>query len=246
MLSQAVEQGYIAPQEAETIRSQARAAADAAAPALAQRTVTEQIAAIHDSLPVDVADAIAHPEKLETVKTMMQQAGQGEMAAMLSVDTLSKLHDIVGIRIPQIDTELANLNIEIQTAKMVLDQVNQSVQEAAAGYVQLEAGKITAAATFGALNAQMSSGESALESALTQIEEGEEALKNARKTAIENANLDALLNMETLSQMIYAQNFSMPAGYIYEGEDQYLLKVGDEFSSMEELENALLCSIDDI
>ena len=38
----------------------------------------------------------------------------------------------------------------------------------------------------------------------------------------------------------------MPAGYIYEGEDQYLLKIGDEFSSDKELKNTVLCKVDGI
>ena len=36
----------------------------------------------------------------------------------------------------------------------------------------------------------------------------------AKETALENANADALISPSTLSQLIYAQNFSMPAGYI--------------------------------
>ena len=41
-----------------------------------------------------------------------------------------------------------------------------------------------------------------------------------------------------------AENFSMPAGYITEDEEKYLVKVGEEFSSIEELENLLLFNID--
>ena len=245
-LSSLTEQGIVPEESAASLRTLAQGAAETGAPLVAGQTTEAQIAEMHESLPMGVEDAVAHPEKLSAVVSMMEAAGQGEMAAMLSVDALSQLSSIVNTRIPQIDTELANLNIEIQTSKMVLEQVNQTVQEAIDNYSQLEAGKITAAAAFGTLNAQMTSGEEALESALAQIEEGEEALKSARETALKNANLDALLNMDTLSQMIYAQNFSMPAGYIYEGETQFLLKVGEEFASMEELENALLCHIEDI
>ena len=41
-----------------------------------------------------------------------------------------------------------------------------------------------------------------------------------------------------------AQNFNMPAGYITEGEEQYLVKVGEEYASLEELENTLLMHMD--
>ena len=36
----------------------------------------------------------------------------------------------------------------------------------------------------------------------------------------------------------------MPAGYITEGEEQYLVKVGEEYASLEELENTLLMHMD--
>ena len=53
--------------------------------------------------------------------------------------------------------------------------------------------------------------------------------------------------MDTLSNLIYAQNFEMPAGYIDDKDDhQWLLKVGDNFSSVEELDDLVLCKIDDI
>ena len=38
-----------------------------------------------------------------------------------------------------------------------------------------------------------------------------------------------------------AENFSMPAGYIKENEKQYSVKVGEQFSKLDEIEN-LLCT----
>ena len=52
--------------------------------------------------------------------------------------------------------------------------------------------------------------------------------------------------MEQLSNILTAENFSMPAGYISEDETQYLIKVGDEYSSVDEMKNSVLCNIDDI
>ena len=60
----------------------------------------------------------------------------------------------------------------------------------------------------------------------TAMEEAKEELENANKTyqdsvteARKNANIDQMLTLEALSGMIYAQNFSMPAGYIDDAED---------------------------
>ena len=96
---------------------------------------------------------------------------------------------------------------------------------------------------------QISSGRTQLEAGQTQLDSAREEYESAREEALKSANLDQLLNMNTLKQLIAAQNFSMPAGYIDGGEgdsDQYILKVGDAFDNVDELKSMVLCSIDGI
>ena len=96
---------------------------------------------------------------------------------------------------------------------------------------------------------QISSGRTQLEAGKTQLDAARKEYESAREEALKSANLDQLLNMNTLKQLIAAQNFSMPAGYIDGGEgdsDQYILKVGDAFDNVNELKSMVLCSIDGI
>ena len=46
----------------------------------------------------------------------------------LDKKTLQQIYDIVNVRIPQIDTEVANLEIEIKTAQEVLKQVESKMK----------------------------------------------------------------------------------------------------------------------
>lgn len=139
------------------------AAVTAAVEEQAEGLAKEQVAAMLANIPEDIKDAIDHPEKLAAVKETMEQQGQKEQAEGLTKESLQAMYDIVNTRIPQIETELANLKVEIMTAKAVVDQMEESIAEAKKNYTEIEAGKITAAAAFGAANAQMASGESALE-----------------------------------------------------------------------------------
>ena len=198
------------------------------------------------ALPSNVADAIANPDKLTAAITLMNQMGQGEAAAQLTIENLTQMDQIVNVRMDQIDTELANLEVEIQAAQAVLDEVNKQVQQASDSYNQLESGKISAAAGFGAAQAQIASGETSLADGQVQLDEGMEAYENARDEALKSANLDQLCSLDTLSQLIYAQNFAMPAGYIYEGDSQYLLRVGDEYTDVEQLKTTILTNVDGI
>ena len=198
------------------------------------------------TLPANVKDAIDHPDKLEAYKKMLEQQGQTEAAKAMTKKNLESLYNIVEVRIPQIDTELANLKIEITAAKAVVQQVTKSISEAEKQYEQVEAGKINAAAAFGSANAQISSAESAIEASEKELETAQDSFKKSKKEALKNANLDQLLTMESLSGILMAENFSMPAGYISEDQTQYLIKVGDEFDSIESMKKTLLCHIDDI
>ena len=53
------------------------------------------------------------------------------------------------------------------------------------------------------------------------------------------------LDIKTLAQLIYAQNFSMPAGYVADKSgESWLLKVGEEYDSVSDIEGALLLHVD--
>ncbi|MCC8100113.1 MAG: efflux RND transporter permease subunit [Clostridiales bacterium] len=220
-----------------------KSAADEAATTAAEN----QTATLSSSLPSSVADAIANPDKLAYAVELLESQGMSEAASMLTVDNLTTLSEIVNTRIPQIETELANLEIEIAVATATVEAVNSAVAEAANSYTTVEAGKILAAAGFGSASAQLAAAQTALEDGQTQLDSALEAYESARETAIESANLDALLDIDTLATLIYAQNFSMPAGYVDDADDnQWLLKVGEEYDSVEDLENMVLCNLDDV
>ena len=148
------------------------------------------------------------------------------------------------VRLVQIETELSNLSTELAAAQMVQQQTEAALAQAQEAYKKLEAGKLQAAAGFGAGAAQIAAGETALESAEAELEAAREQFNEQREAALESADITQLLTMDTVKSLITAQNFSMPAGYLYEGETQYLLKIGEEFESVEDLENTILMHMD--
>lgn len=208
-------------------------------------------------MPSDIKDAIDHPKKLEYFKTAVEtlasmpnsqmDAGIVSQAKELDKKTLKQVYDIVNVRLPQIETELANLEIEIKVAEEVLKQVETQMSAIDDAYKQAEQGKITAAAGFGSGGAQIAAAKTAMEEAQEELENANKTYQDSVTEARKNANINQMLTLEALSGMIYAQNFSMPAGYIDDENDkQWLLKVGENYTSAEELEKMVLCEIDDI
>lgn len=229
--------------------------------AVANTQIPEQYAQVMaldtTKMPVDIKDAIDHPEKLEYFKTALQtlqsvpgsniDAGVAATAGALNAESLKQVYDIVNTRIPQIKTELANLDIEIMAAQKVVEQVTSKMGTIDDSYKEAESGKISAAAGFGSGEAQLAAAKTALDDAQTKLDEAMENYEDSVDAALKNANLDQLLTLDSLSGIITAQNFSMPAGYIDdENDNQWLLKVGENYTSLEDLKNMVLCNIDDI
>lgn len=90
---------------------------------------------------------------------------------------------------------------------------------------------------------EMSKGYADLAVAANKIEEGQSQLDDAKEQARDSADLNTILTMDTLKNLLTAQNFSMPAGYVTEGDEQYLVRVGDEVTSKADLENLVLIDL---
>ena len=198
-------------------------------------------------IPSSVKDCVDHPEKLESFKEWMSGLGYGDQVSALSADNMSELYNAVEVRLPQIDTELANLKTEIAAAEKMVEAINKKLENIDELQQQAIAGSLAAASAFGAGSAQISSAQSQLESAKSQLETAQDQLDESKETALDNANIDSLVSLDTLSQLIYAQNFSMPAGYIDdENDNQWLVQIGDEYDDVETLESMVLTKIDGV
>lgn len=89
-------------------------------------------------------------------------------------------------------------------------------------------------------NTQFDSAEGQIEDGAEELAKAREEFEEQRDEALKNANINELVNMEMVATIIGAQNMSMPAGYVYEDTDEYLVRVGDKFGSIDELKNLVL------
>ena len=78
-----------------------------------------------------------------------------------------------------------------------------------------------------------------------QLEDAKRLYEDTKEKALASADVAKQLDIKTLAQLIYAQNFSMPAGYVADKDGQsWLLKVGEEYDSVSDIEGALLLHVE--
>ena len=78
-----------------------------------------------------------------------------------------------------------------------------------------------------------------------QLTEAKQQYEDAKEKAMASSDVTKMLDIDTLAQLIYAQNFSMPAGYVKDSSGKsWLLKVGEEYDSIDDISGALLLHVD--
>ena len=135
------------------------------------------------------------------------------------------------------------LQQQLEELQKSLDQVNDAIDHLTEDSTITDLSRQVTGGVLSGLDAlgQMTAGTVQITQALTQIEQGLASVEAYRSKVARQSDLGSMLGINTISAILTAQNFSMPAGYIRDNDGvQYMVSVGDEFESRDQLENLLL------
>ena len=131
--------------------------------------------------------------------------------------------------------QLKATSSQLESGAVTVDQALQELsRQQTSGIMQISAGMSQILAGQSALSAAQQQ----LESAKAQLEGAQDEFDSQKEAAYKNADLP--ITMDMVSQILTAQNFSMPAGYIEEQGVTTLVRVGDKLEDKEELRRLLL------
>lgn len=146
------------------------------------------------------------------------------------------IDDLVGGFITDPDGTLKQLNDGLDTLKSSIEKLMK----------ELESGKLEGDISDFLVQmmdgiSQMTGAELQLSQAKSQIESGLKQLREAYDKVESQTDLGGFLSITTVSGLLTAQNFSMPAGYIDDNSGvSYMVSVGQKFENSTELENMVL------
>ena len=207
--------------------------------------VGEQAAA---AVPANVDALLALDDaSFEAFKAQAGALPGGEQLAALAKESLTPLRDAevrADTRLPEVEAELSNITTRLAVISGMKPALEENLKKAQDAYAELEKGKMTAVNELTRGEVTLSTTKTQLEDAEQKLADAQEQFDQARDAAYKKADLSGVLTADMLGNILMAQNFNMPAGYITEGEEQYLVKVGEEYASLEELENTLLMHMD--
>ena len=211
-----------------------------------QATITELSAIREEKAALDARNAEFHFQ-METIRqdeTLTEEEKAEQIAAIENDPEYLQIQaDLAALelRLAALNSSWGSLDEDIlqnqEQLKEILEQLEKlEGQESAEIADQISQGVLSLADGV----TQLLSAEIQLDSALSQVDQGLASLESSRKDALSQADLSGALNINVISALLTAQNFSMPAGYITEEGVQYMVSVGDSIDTQESLEDTVL------
>lgn len=173
----------------------------------------------------------------ESLKTKLAEVNAGITSAQTGITT--------------IETQEATLNANKTKIDAGKKQITSGLSKLNAAKSKLEKGKTTTTKALESLSKQkilasiqMSVAEIKLSNGETSLKDAAKTFKETKKTTKDSSDLSNIITADMVKNILTAEDFEMPAGYITEGDAKYLVKVGDKVESTDQLENLVVADMD--
>lgn len=227
--------------------AQAQLSSQQDALASTQSSTASQLGQGESGLTLAISASMAKIATLQAQAGSLQAALE-QAAALVSEDALKgKTEAEIAAIQAQVATQTATVQQQLQDIATQLAAEQAALTTYQQQLAQVQAGGINAAAQFGSASAQMAAAQTTIDQSKAQLESAEEQYNTARESAISSANVDQLVTKDTLSNMIMAQDFSMPAGYVDDANDsQWMVRVGENYDSVEDFNDIVLLNVENV
>ncbi len=198
---------------------------------------------------INGSDALTEDEKA-AARAIPQAELDGVNQGLAAIDQQLSQYGLTRAQIPgaiqqlsQIDDTIALLDKNLEAARTGLSQVE-------GGYGELEKKKSSVRGQISNAQKQIDDGRKQLEDGEAELDNGQQELddalteaQNQLTSAKEEADLNRILTKELVAQLVQAQNFEMPAGYVSDGDVSWIVNVGDKVRGVEALEHVAILSL---
>ena len=194
---------------------------------------------VGDSLNPTISDAKKalndSESKLKDFKNKLKIAEQNGLDTSILKENIASLESTI----KTIKISIENAEKGLNSSSASLGQLQAQQKELKSQKKQLETAKST-------LNQELTKASIKIIQGKAQLESAKQELNKSREEALKSADLSSKITPDMINSVLTAENFSMPAGYVSDDAKQYSVKVGDKFTSIDQVEDLLLMSIDGV
>lgn len=194
---------------------------------------------VGDSLNPTISDAKKalndSESKLKDFKNKLKIAEQNGLDTSILKENIASL-----------ESTIKTIKISIENAEKGLNSSSASLSQLQAQQKELKSQKKQLETAKSTLNQELTKVSIKIIQGKAQLESAKQELNKSREEALKSADLSSKITPDMINSVLTAENFSMPAGYVSDDAKQYSVKVGDKFTSIDQVEDLLLMSVDGV
>ncbi|MBO4862799.1 MAG: efflux RND transporter permease subunit [Eubacterium sp.] len=188
------------------------------------------------SAGMTIEEALAKQAELQATIDMINQKLAESGASMAEQGIKLATYEDIPDAVKALEKQQTELSKGIKKIEKGLEQIKDGKSATSDALQSIDKAEIEQTIALSEVGAGIAQGKAQLESAEDQIEDQLESAKDA-------ADLNQVLSLDTLNNLLVAQNFDMPAGYAPGEGGDYLVKVGEGVSDVDELSDTVLIDL---
>ena len=170
---------------------------------------------------------------LQEIQARLEEIKDSLVGEGLTADTLN-------FTIAEMEANMVQIDQGITALEDGLEQLDSGMLQLQDAAKLLNQQKTAGLLEYSSAAAELAAGNASITGALAQIEGGLDTLEDSREDALKQADLNKILTMDMVKNILTAQNFAMPAGYLEENGISYMVSVGQEITDLAKINNLLL------
>lgn len=211
-----------------------------------------QIAALGDKAPEELKTSLtAVQTQLQVLRGKLKEQGMSEDTLASKIAEVNKGITSAQSGLTEIEKQEKTLKNNKKSITAAKKKITSGLKKLNAAKTKLKNGQISTTEALEQLNKQkilasiqMSVAEAQLNSGSEKLSEAENQMKETKKTTKENSDLSKIITKEMVENILKAENFDMPSGYITEDDASYLVRVGDKIESVDNIKDLVICDMD--
>ena len=170
---------------------------------------------------------------LQEIRSRLEELKESLVGEGLSADTLNSA-------IAEMEANMAQIDQGVAALEEGLEQLDSGMLQLQDAAKLLNQQKTQGLLEYSSAAAELAAGNASITGALAQIEGGLDTLEDSREDALKQADLNKIITMDMVKNILTAQNFAMPAGYLEEDGISYMVSVGQEITDLRKIQDLLL------
>lgn len=190
------------------------------------------------------------PEEQAAALAPVQAALDEVNRQLAAIDGQLSQYGITRAQLPEVIQQLEHIDEAIALLDEKLAEAKSGLAQVEAGYKELSHQKGNVNGRLADAQQQIDEGRQQIESGEAKLDSSQQALDDALQAALSQlsdaksaADLHGVFTKELVAQLLQAQNFEMPAGYLSDGDVSWIVNVGDKVKGVEALENVAILSL---